>query len=106
MTRDPSISRASQIGEASSNSAADLADDALTYVHQLSPIAETNVCQLYPAADFDEATRGSVDHDVGDVVSRQQRLQRAETQDIVADIIEQVLLLRNRKDQIFIVTIS
>jgi hypothetical protein len=33
----------------------DLADDALANVHQLSPIAETNVRQLNPAADFDEA---------------------------------------------------
>ncbi len=100
LTRDPSSRRASQIGEASSNSTADLAHDALANVHQLRIVAETDIGQLDLAADFDEASRRAIDHDVGDVVAREQRLERPEAQDVVADVVEQIFLLGDRQHQI------
>ena len=93
LTREPSSRRASQIGEDSSNSAPDLAHDPLADVHQLRSVAETDVGELDLAADFDEAARRTVDHDVGDVVARQQRLERPEAENVVADVVEQILLL-------------
>ena len=100
LTREPSSRRASQIGEDSSNSTSDLADDPLADVHQLRCVAETDVGELDLAADFDEASRRPIDHDVGDVVAREQRLERTETQNVVADVIEQVFLLGDRQHQI------
>ena len=43
---------------------------------------------------------GAVDHDVGDVVARQQRLERAEAEHVVADVVEQVFLLGDRQHEI------
>ncbi len=51
-------------------------------------------CTLPPTSMIGGA--GAVDHDVGDVVARQQRLERAIAQDVVADVLEQLLLLGNR----------
>ena len=39
---------------------------------------------------------GAVDHDVGDVVAGEQRLERAIAQNVVADVGEELFLLRNR----------
>ncbi len=79
---------------------ADLADDALADVHQLRIVAEAHVGELDLAADFDEGASRPVDHDVGDVVARQQRLERPEAEHVVADVVEQVLLLGDRQHQI------
>jgi CHASE3 domain sensor protein len=49
---------------------------------------------------------GAVDHDVGDVVARQQRLQRAVAQDVVDDVLDQVLLLRDDIETFLIATSS
>ena len=100
LTREPSSRRASQIGEDSSTRRADLADDPLTDVHQLRCVAKADVGELDLAANLDEASRRSVDHDVGDVVARQQRLKRTESEDVVADVIEQIFLLGDRQHQI------
>ena len=78
------------------DAAADLADDALADVHQLRVVAEADIGQLDLAADLDVGAGGAVDHDVGDVVARQQRLERAVAQHVVADVVEQVLLLGDR----------
>lgn len=76
--------------------AADLADDPLADVHQLQIVAEADVRQLDLAAHFDEHPVRAVDHDVGDVVARQQRLQRAIAEDVVDDVLDQMLLLGHR----------
>ena len=52
------------------------------------------------AADFDEDPIGPIDHDVGDVVARQQRLQRAIAQHVIDDVLDQVLLLGHRHGDI------
>jgi hypothetical protein len=51
--------------------------------------------------NFDEAHVGAVDHDVGNVVARQQRLERAVAQNVVADVFEQFFLLGNRHGDVF-----
>ncbi len=51
---------------------------------------------LHLAADLDVGRGRAVDHDVGDVVARQQRLERAVAEHVVADVLEQLLLLGNR----------
>ena len=78
------------------DAAADLADDALADVEKLGVVAEADVGRLHLAVHFDEAGIGAVDHDVGDVVAGQQRFERAIAQDVVADVLEQLLLLGDR----------
>ena len=75
---------------------ADLADDALADVEQLLVVAEADAGLLDLAGDFDEHRAGAVDHDVGDVVARQQRLQRTVAEHVVADVVEQFFLLGDR----------
>ena len=75
------------------DAAADLADDALADVHQLGIVAEADIGELHLAADFDEDPVGAIDHDVGDVVAGEQRLQRAIAQNVVADVLQQMFLL-------------
>src|SRR5262249_19114475 len=54
--------------------APDLADDALADVHQLLVIGKPDARLLHFAADFDERRSSSVHHDIGDIVTREQRL--------------------------------
>ena len=100
MTREPSGRRASQIGLDFVDAAADLADDALADVQKLLVVAEADAGLLDLAVDFDEDLPRAVHHDVGDVVARQQRLQRTVAQDVVADVLEQLLLLGDRHREI------
>ena len=79
---------------------ADLADDSLANVQQLLVVAETDAGLLDLAVDFDVDLPGAVDHDVGDVVARQQRLQRAVAEDVVADVVEQFFLLGDRHREV------
>ena len=75
---------------------ADLADDALADVQELLVVAEADAGLLDLALDFDVDRAGAVDHDVGDVVARQQRLERAKAENVVADVVEQFFLLGDR----------
>ncbi len=77
------------------DTAADLADDALADVEKLLIVAEADAGLLDLACDFDENRAGAVHHDVGDVVARQQRLERSVAQNVVADVVEQFFLLGN-----------
>jgi len=78
------------------DAAADLADNALADVHQLLVVGEANAGLLHLAADFDEGGGGAVDHDVGDIVTGEQRLERTIAQNVVADVFEQFFLLGDR----------
>ncbi len=78
------------------DTAADLADDALADVQELLVVAEANAGFLDLAGDFDVDRARAVDHDVGDLVARQQRLERTVAEHVVADVVEQVLLLGDR----------
>ncbi len=75
---------------------ADLADDALADVEQLLVVAEADAGALDLAGDFDIDRAGAVHHDVGDVVARQQGLERAVAEHVVADVVEQLFLLGDR----------
>ena len=100
LTRDPSGRRASQIGLELVDAPADLADDALTDVQKLLVVTEADAGRLDLAVDFDEDLPRAVHHDVGDVVARQKRLQWTVAQDVVADVLEKLLLLGNRHREI------
>ena len=96
LTRLPSGRRASQIGLELVDATADLADDALADVHQLRIVGEPDRGPLDLAAHFDIGRLGAVDHDVGDVVASEQWLERSIAQHVVADVLEQLLLLGDR----------
>ena len=93
LTREPSSRRASQIGELSSTRRPTW----LTMRWQMFiswALSRKRIlvsCTL--PRDFDEDAAGAIDHDVGDVVAGQQRLQRAIAQHVVADVLQQVFLL-------------
>ncbi len=75
---------------------ADGADDALADVHELRVVAELDVGEDDLAGGLDIDLAVPVHHDVGDVVARDQRLERAEPEDVVADVVDEVLLLARR----------
>src|SRR5580692_7372009 len=78
------------------DAAADLADDALADIQELLVVAEADAGLLDLAGDFDVDRARAVDHDVGDLIARQQRLERTVVEHVVADIVEQILLLGDR----------
>ena len=80
--------------------ASDLTDDALTDIHQLRIVAKPNVGQLNLAANFDERPGRAVHHNVGDVVASEQRFEGTVAKDIIADIVDKILLFANRKSNI------
>ncbi len=100
LTREPSGRRASQIGDDFVDPTADLADDALADVQELLIVAEPDAGLLDLAFDFDVGGAGSVHHDVGDVVAREQRLERPVAEHVVADVVEQLFLLGDRHDDV------
>ena len=96
LTREPSGKRASQIGEDSSTRRPIW----LTMRWQMLRSCWLSrkripVFWILPG-DFDVDRAGAVDHDVGDVVARQQRLERTVAEHVVADVVEQFFLLGDR----------
>src|SRR4029078_4053475 len=63
---------------------ADLGDDSPADVQQLLIVTKTNSGLLYLSLDLDVDRTGSIDHDVGDVVARKQRLESAEDKQVLA----------------------
>ena len=59
-------------------------------------VAEADLRLLDLALHLDEDAVGAVDHDVGDVVAGEQRLERAVAENVVADVLEQLFLLGDR----------
>ncbi len=59
-------------------------------------VAKANAGLLDLAGDLDVDGVGAVDHDIGDVVARQQRLEWTVAQDVVTDVVEQFFLLGDR----------
>ena len=96
LTREPSGSRASQIGEDSSTRRPTWLDDPLAHVDELRVVTEADIGLDDLAGDLDEDAVAAVHHDVGDVVAGQERLQRPVAQDVVADVFQQRLLLGRR----------
>ncbi len=100
LTRDPSGRRASHIGLELIHAAADLADDALADGEQLCIVPKADIGLDRLAADFDEGLARAVDHDIGDVVACEKRLQRPVAQNVIADVFEQFFLLGNRHGEV------
>ena len=71
----------------------DLTDDSLTDGEELGVVAEADIRLLDLAGDLDEDPVAAIHHDIGDVVARQKRLERAVSKDVVADVFEQFALL-------------
>ena len=101
LTREPSGKRASHIGLDLLDASADLAHDALADVHQLLVVGKAHRRFLNLAADFNEGRGRAIDHDVGDVVTRQKRFERTIAQNVVADILEQFFLLGDGHHNVF-----
>ncbi len=89
LTRLPSGRRASQIGELSSTRRPTwLTMRWQMFISCALSRKRTLVSWTLPR-DFDEHSAGAVDHDVGDVVAGQQRLERAVAEDVVDDVLDQ-----------------
>ena len=69
-----------------------MAHDPLAEMEQLCVVTETDVGLLNLSSDLDVNGVGSIHHDVGDIVARQQRLERTISENVVADILEQFVL--------------
>lgn len=82
------------------HAAADLADDALADGEQLCIVPKADIGLDRLAADFDEGLARAVDHDIGDVVACEKRLQRPVAQNVIADVFEQFFLLGNRHGEV------
>src|SRR6202023_2971392 len=68
----------------------------LSFLNLRMVVAEADAGALDLARDFDIDRAGAVHHDVGDVVARQQGLERAVAEHVVADVVEQLFLLGDR----------
>ena len=100
LTREPSSRRASQIGEASSTRRPTwLTMRWQMFISCALSRKRTLVSWILPPTSM-KVRVGAVDHDVGDVVARQQRLERAEAEHVVADVVEQVFLLGDRQHEV------
>ncbi len=75
------------------DAAADGADDALDDLHQMPLVFEDDVGRLETAVPFHVDLVVAVDQDVGDQRIVQQHLERAEPEELVQDIVDDVLAL-------------
>ena len=96
-TRLPSKSLASQIGLDSSTRRPTCETIFWQMFSSLRSRPEPDPGLLDLAFDFDEDVLGSVHHDVSDVVASQQRIERTESKQILADLAQQDILLDNRQ---------
>ena len=85
--RLPSGRRASQIGLQFVNAAPDLAHYALADVHQLPIVDKADVGTLDLTLDLDVGRFATIDHDVGDLIAGEQRLERSVAEDVVTDVL-------------------
>ena len=89
LTREPSGRRASTIGLDSSMRRPTDADDALDDAQQVRVVLEDDVGLFEHAVPLDVDLIVAVDQDVGDVRVLQQRLERAEPEELVQDVGDQ-----------------
>ena len=88
LTREPSVRRASTIGRRLVDAAADRGDDPVDDAHDVVVVLEDDVRQLELAGALDVDLARAVDHDLGDGLVAQERLERAEADDLVGDLLE------------------
>ncbi len=70
------------------HAAADGGDDPLDDLHHVLVVLERHVGELQPALTLDVHLLRTVDHDLGDGLVAEERLQRAKAQDLVGDLLE------------------
>src|SRR5208282_1436961 len=75
------------------NPASDLRHDSIDDQHQMLIVLELDVGGVKLAAFFDVNLAVPVDQDVGDFIIPQKRLQRPESQQLVLDLLDQVILV-------------
>ncbi len=63
-------------------------------------VAKSDRRLLNTPRHFDKDLLGAIDHDVGNIVARQERLQRTIAEHVVANVFEQFFLLGNRHRKI------
>ncbi|WP_455854187.1 hypothetical protein [Ensifer canadensis] len=100
LTREPSGRRASQIRAGFVDAPPHLSDDPLANRQELGIVTESDFGFDRLAAHFDEGLTGTIDHDIGNIIAREQRLQRSIAKDVIADIVEQFLLLGDRHREV------
>ena len=88
LTREPSARRASTIGRGLVDAAAERRDDAVDDAHHVLVVLERDVGQLDLARALDVDLARAVDHHFGDGLVAQQRLDRAEADDLVGDLLQ------------------
>ena len=96
LTRLPSGRRASQIGLDSSTRRPTWLTMRWQIFISCALSAKRTVAGSTLPLHFDIGRVGAVDHDVGDVVAGEQRLERPVAENVVADVLEQLLLLGDR----------
>ena len=88
LTREPSVRRASTIGEDSSTRRPIGRDDPVDDAHDVVVVLEDHVRELELARALDVDLARAVDHDLRDGVVTEERLQRPEADDLVGDLLE------------------
>src|SRR5271163_1687489 len=83
--------------------ASDLRHNSIDDQHQVLIVLELDVGRVQLAALFDVHLVVAVDQDIGDLIVPQQRLQRSETQQLVLDLFDQVILVGISEQPAFIV---
>ncbi len=101
LTREPSGRRGITDRRRLVHATSDLADDSLADAEKLGVVAEADVGLLDFAGNLDEDPVAAVHHDIGDVVACQKRLEWAVSEDVVADVLEQLVLLGLRHCDFF-----
>ena len=85
------------------DAAADRRDDAVDDAHHVVVVLERDVRQLELAAPLDVDLARPVDHDLGDGLVAQQRLERTEADDLVGDLLEHADALGAREGEALLV---
>src|SRR5438445_116958 len=86
-----------------SSAASDRGDDSLDHARDVLVADERDVRELQLALALDVRAERPVDHDLGDGVVVQERLDRTESEDLVHDLLEHSLTLDARDDDAFLV---
>ena len=95
-TREPSVEARVHDGRGIVDAAADGRDDALDDHADVGLVLEADVGFHHAAGALDVDVVEAVDHDVADGGILEQRLQRAEAEDLVEDLLDELLALAPR----------
>ena len=79
----------------------DLRHDAVEDLHQVVVVAERNLRALNAPVLFEEDVLGAVDHDIGDAVFLEQRLERTEAERLVEHLFDQLFALGAVEQRVF-----